>query len=116
MIIKQIDNDRFVWPHIMDEISRSMPPYTWLTSLAYLADLVQAITGSDKGGRKARPLDETSDRRALASPAPERLAAACDVLMGRIGDAARVAVAEQALAVYAELDQEKASSIMAEVG
>ncbi|MBV6520732.1 MAG: hypothetical protein MNPFHGCM_00850 [Gemmatimonadaceae bacterium] len=33
-IIRSIDNDRFVWPHIMDEVSRALPPYTWLKSLA----------------------------------------------------------------------------------
>jgi Tfp pilus assembly protein PilN len=32
-IIKTIDNNRFVWPHLMDEISRAMPAYTWLTAL-----------------------------------------------------------------------------------
>jgi Tfp pilus assembly protein PilN len=32
-IIRSIDNNRFVWPHIMDEVSRSLPPYTWLTSM-----------------------------------------------------------------------------------
>jgi Tfp pilus assembly protein PilN len=32
-IIKVIDNNRFVWPHVMDEVSRALPPYTWLTSL-----------------------------------------------------------------------------------
>lgn len=33
-VIKTIDADRFVWPHVMDEISRALPPYTWLKSLA----------------------------------------------------------------------------------
>jgi Tfp pilus assembly protein PilN len=32
-LIKSFDNKRFVWPHIMDEISRALPPYTWLTSV-----------------------------------------------------------------------------------
>jgi Tfp pilus assembly protein PilN len=32
-IIKTIDNNRFVWPHLMDEVSRVMPPYTWLTAM-----------------------------------------------------------------------------------
>jgi Tfp pilus assembly protein PilN len=32
-IIKVIDNNRFVWPHVMDEVSRALPPYTWLTSM-----------------------------------------------------------------------------------
>ena len=33
-IIRSIDNNRFVWPHLLDEISRALPPYTWLTAIA----------------------------------------------------------------------------------
>jgi Tfp pilus assembly protein PilN len=33
-IISAIDGDRFVWPHVMDEVSRALPTYTWLRSLA----------------------------------------------------------------------------------
>lgn len=33
-IIAAIDGERFVWPHIMDEISRALPTYTWLRSVA----------------------------------------------------------------------------------
>ena len=29
----QIDSDRYVWPHLLDEVSRNLPSYTWLTSL-----------------------------------------------------------------------------------
>ena len=36
-IIKSIDNDRFVWPHIMDEVSRALPPYTWLKTISQLS-------------------------------------------------------------------------------
>lgn len=32
-LIKSFDNKRFVWPHLMDEISRALPPYMWLTSV-----------------------------------------------------------------------------------
>src|SRR6476659_3855282 len=38
-IIKSIDNDRFVWAHIMDEVSRALPPYTWLKSIQQSAAL-----------------------------------------------------------------------------
>jgi len=34
-LIRAIDDDRFVWPHILDEVSRALPPYTWLVSLGY---------------------------------------------------------------------------------
>lgn len=32
-IIKSIDNNRFVWAHVMDEVSHALPAYTWLTSI-----------------------------------------------------------------------------------
>jgi Tfp pilus assembly protein PilN len=32
-IIKSIDASRYLWPHLLDEISSSLPPYTWLTSV-----------------------------------------------------------------------------------
>ncbi len=32
-LIRAFDNKRYVWPHLLDEISRSLPPYTWLTSV-----------------------------------------------------------------------------------
>jgi Tfp pilus assembly protein PilN len=32
-VIALIDGDRYVWPHLMDEVSRALPTYTWLTSL-----------------------------------------------------------------------------------
>lgn len=32
-IIQEIDQGRYVWPHIMDEIARALPDYTWLNSL-----------------------------------------------------------------------------------
>ena len=37
--IRQIDANRFVWPHIMDEISRALPEYTWFRSVDMVATL-----------------------------------------------------------------------------
>ena len=34
-IIKSLDEDRYVWSHVVDEVSRAIPQYTWLTSVAY---------------------------------------------------------------------------------
>jgi len=33
MIIKAIDGERFIWPHLLDEISEALPAYTWLTTV-----------------------------------------------------------------------------------
>ena len=32
-IIQEIDGDRYVWPHVMDEVARALPEYTWLTNI-----------------------------------------------------------------------------------
>lgn len=34
-LIRAIDDDRFIWPHVLDEVSRALPPYTWLVSLGF---------------------------------------------------------------------------------
>lgn len=33
-VIRSVDGRRYVWPHLMDEISRAVPPFTWLTRVA----------------------------------------------------------------------------------
>jgi Tfp pilus assembly protein PilN len=33
-VIQEIDAGRYIWPHIMDELSRALPAYTWLTKVA----------------------------------------------------------------------------------
>jgi Tfp pilus assembly protein PilN len=40
-IIQEIDGDRYVWPHIMDEVARALPEYTWLT------DILQVSLGDE---------------------------------------------------------------------
>jgi Tfp pilus assembly protein PilN len=32
-VIAEIDSTRYAWAHVMDEVSRSLPPYTWLTAV-----------------------------------------------------------------------------------
>lgn len=57
-IIKSIDNDRFVWPHIMDEVSRALPPYTWITTMQQTSVPPTAASidaATTKGGAGAPP-------------------------------------------------------------
>jgi Tfp pilus assembly protein PilN len=42
-IIQEIDAGRFVWAHVLDEVSRAVPAYTWLTSI-----VAQTGAGADK--------------------------------------------------------------------
>jgi len=32
-IIKSIDDSRYLWPHLLEEISNALPQYTWLTTV-----------------------------------------------------------------------------------
>jgi Tfp pilus assembly protein PilN len=31
--IREIDGDRYVWPHVLEEVTKALPDYTWLTSI-----------------------------------------------------------------------------------
>jgi Tfp pilus assembly protein PilN len=33
-VIQEIDASRFVWPHVLDEISNALPQFVWLSSVA----------------------------------------------------------------------------------
>lgn len=53
-IIKSIDNDRFVWPHVMDEVSRALPPYTWLKGIQQIG-MIAPPPPPPKPGEKPAP-------------------------------------------------------------
>jgi Tfp pilus assembly protein PilN len=51
-VIRGVDERRYIWPHLLDEISRAIPPYTWLTKLAAVeaeenAAPAQPVTAAD---------------------------------------------------------------------
>ena len=37
-IIQQIDQNRYVWAHILDEVARALPDYTWLSELSQVSN------------------------------------------------------------------------------
>jgi Tfp pilus assembly protein PilN len=65
-VIRRIDDNRFVWPHLMDEISRVVPPYTWLTGLDQTSAAVIPVAtdappkkGAKKPAKGAKAEEET---------------------------------------------------------
>ena len=32
-VIRNVDGDRYVWPHLLDEVTKALPAYTWLSDL-----------------------------------------------------------------------------------
>jgi Tfp pilus assembly protein PilN len=33
-VIRTVDGDRYIWAHVLDEVTRALPAYTWLVNLA----------------------------------------------------------------------------------
>lgn len=60
-IIRSIDHDRYVWPHIMEEVSRALPAYTWLTSLNQTSAVVSRAARRDTAGTKAAKVGTAAD-------------------------------------------------------
>ncbi|HEU6451424.1 MAG TPA: PilN domain-containing protein [Gemmatimonadaceae bacterium] len=53
-LIKSFDDKRYVWPHLMDEVSRALPPYTWLTSISQTNVVDQAAQASPPPAAKGK--------------------------------------------------------------
>ena len=51
--IRGVDGNRYVWPHVLDEVAKALPPYTWLTTLA--AQVTPAAV-ADTADTTARPI------------------------------------------------------------
>jgi len=63
-VIKSLDDDRFIWPHVMDEVSRALPQYTWITNLTFTGSpqgasnvVVTPKTEKDAKGKPAKRLE-----------------------------------------------------------
>ena len=79
-IIKSIDDSRYLWPHLLEEISNALPQYTWLTVVTQTS--VPPSSSFQDTVKKARNAKVDSTK---VSPAAEKKARAEAVL----ADAAR---------------------------
>ena len=48
-VIRGVDGDRYVWPHLLDEITKALPAYTWLVDLGFTAAPVVATEPAKPG-------------------------------------------------------------------
>lgn len=46
-VIRSVDEQRYLWPHVLDEIARAIPPYTWLTKVAAVEEKAPAPSAKD---------------------------------------------------------------------
>jgi Tfp pilus assembly protein PilN len=53
-IIQEIDAGRYIWPHVLDEVARALPDYTWLRGVVQLqADPIQIRISGQAGSNFA---------------------------------------------------------------
>jgi Tfp pilus assembly protein PilN len=51
-IIRTVDGDRYTWPHVLDEVTKALPAYTWLVTL----NSITATASADSGDTTAPAL------------------------------------------------------------
>jgi Tfp pilus assembly protein PilN len=66
-VIRDIDRDRYIWPHVLDAVTRVLAPYLWLDDLAARAGEADSTGGAAFGiqGKTADPQALTRFMRSL---------------------------------------------------
>jgi Tfp pilus assembly protein PilN len=49
-VIRQIDADRYVWPHVLDQATKALPPYTWITQMRTASPIIAPGGGQPNNG------------------------------------------------------------------
>ena len=63
-VIRDVDGDRYIWPHLLDEVTKALPAYTWLVNLGTTTPM-----GRPRSGRPARPVKNAKAKNAKADSA-----------------------------------------------
>jgi Tfp pilus assembly protein PilN len=45
-VIRNIDADRYIWPHVLDQATKALPPYTWITHIQTVSAVVTPGQGA----------------------------------------------------------------------
>jgi len=72
-IIKSIDDSRYRWPHLLEEINLALPPYTWLTDVTQTSAVSTAAGLEADSTKKADP--KADPKAAEKKPADQRTVA-----------------------------------------
>lgn len=45
-VIRSVDGERYIWPHVLDEVAKALPAYTWLAGMTVIATPTAAVDTS----------------------------------------------------------------------
>jgi Tfp pilus assembly protein PilN len=69
-VIRTVDGDRYVWPHLLDEVTKALPAYTWLVDMGFAAPAAPPPAASPSAkGNKADAKTDTTAAVPFVSPA-----------------------------------------------
>jgi Tfp pilus assembly protein PilN len=64
-VIREVDGDRYIWPHLLDEVTKALPAYTWLVDLASTTPAARPRASSARprsaGAQGAQPDSAAAD-------------------------------------------------------
>jgi Tfp pilus assembly protein PilN len=67
-VIRTVDGDRYVWPHLLDEVTKALPAYTWLVDMGFAAPSAPAAAARPANA-KAGAKEDTTAAVPFVSPA-----------------------------------------------
>lgn len=75
-VIKSIDDSRYLWPHLLEEISGALPPYTWLTAVMQTSSPPNAaawdsVDAKPKAGQKPNDVSKKAHADSLLMAATQ---------------------------------------------
>ncbi|CAN5739683.1 hypothetical protein BH24GEM1_BH24GEM1_07240 [soil metagenome] len=68
-VIRTVDGDRYVWPHLLDEVTKALPPYTWLVDLGFAVPAAVPAAAPQSAAAKTAAKADTSTAQPFVSPA-----------------------------------------------
>lgn len=76
-VIRSVDGDRYVWSHVLDEVTKALPAYTWLTDMG-----ADGVTNRPRNAAPPPPPNTPAGKRAKA--AADSAAAAAAASRGKV--------------------------------
>jgi Tfp pilus assembly protein PilN len=65
-VIRDVDGDRYIWPHLLDEVAKALPAYTWLVDLASTTPTMRPRARPARPARPAKNAKAKADSAAAA--------------------------------------------------
>jgi Tfp pilus assembly protein PilN len=98
-IIKSIDASRFLWPHLLDEISNALPAYTWLRTVTQTSTPPSSVATDSASAAKPLAPQQKGEKRKPADGKTQR--ARADLVLANASRTTKFRVVGQTVDIQA---------------